>query len=358
MLVTVISFLLVLGVLVFIHEFGHYIVAKKTGIKVEEFALGFGPKLFSRKKDETVYSIRIIPLGGFCNMAGEFIPDDDLEGEERQKYEQAEKEGKCFHQKSALTRFLVVFMGPAMNFLLAAVIFILVYSAYGLPVAAPESTIIGGLEPGQPAAEAGLEPGDEIRAINDREVADWEQVSSLIRQNEAGSDIIVTVDRDGKIKHFTVATVYNKNIGETYIGIYGDVVREKISIFRSIKLGIHDTWQLAYLIVNGLMEMITGQMPLELAGPIMMASFVGQAARVGLVNLLNLMAFISINLGLINLLPVPALDGGRIMFIIVEVLRGKPVDPKKEGFVHLIGFVLLMLLMVFVIYQDIVRNVF
>ncbi|MFW5998162.1 MAG: RIP metalloprotease RseP [Halanaerobiaceae bacterium] len=358
MLTTIISFIIVLGVLIFFHEFGHYIMAKKAGIKVEEFALGWGPKLISHKKGETLYSIRIIPIGGFCNMAGEFLPgkEEELEEEEREKYLKAKKEGKCFHQKSIWQRFLVIFMGPFMNFLLAAFIFIIIFSVFGLPIDSSQTTVIGDVTPGQPAREAGLKPGDEILAINDQEVDNWQEMAGIIHNSE--EQIKVRYQRNDVINETEVKLKYNEEIDANIIGIYPEVIREKIGFLRSIKLGFIQTGRIIYLTIAGFIQMISMRSAEGIGGPIMIASIVGEAAQLGINRLLNWTAVISINLGIINLVPIPALDGGRILFLFIELLRGKPIDPEKESFVHFLGFVLLIILMVFVVYKDIVRSFF
>jgi len=357
MLITILSFLIVLGVLIFIHEFGHYIMAKKSGIKVEEFALGFGPRILSKKKGETVYSIRLIPLGGFCNMTGEFPPDKETDEEELKIYRQAEKEGRCFHQKSILTRFLVIFMGPFMNFMLAAFIFIFIFAVFGLPVDSSHTTVIGELDPSKPAAEAGLQPGDKIIAVADKEVNSWEEMAKIIH-GSAKKKVSIKFERNNNIKEVLVIPEYNEEIDAAVIGIYPQLIRERINIFKAIKLGLLQTYRVVYFTLAGFIQMISNRSTEGLGGPVMIASIVGQAARVGLSNLLSWMAIISVNLGIINLLPFPALDGGRILFIIFEIIRGKPVPPEKEGFVHFIGFVILITLMVFIIYRDIVRAIF
>ncbi|MFW5976704.1 MAG: RIP metalloprotease RseP [Bacillota bacterium] len=358
MLTTVVSFIFVLGVLIFFHEFGHYIMAKRAGIRVIEFALGWGPKLISHKKGETTYSIRAIPIGGFCNMAGEFLPgdEDELDEKERKVYLDAREKGECFHQKSILDRFLVIFMGPFMNFLLAVLIFILVFSIFGVPTESSNTTIIGDVTPGQPAREAGIRPGDEIVAVNDQEVENWEEMSSIIHNSE--DELIISYRRDGNINEVTVNPEYNEEVDSYIIGIYPDVIRERAGILEAIKLGFMQTGQIIFATIAGFVQMISMRSAEGVGGPIMIASIVGEAAQLGINRLLNWTAIISINLGIINLVPIPALDGGRILFLFFELIRGKPVDPEKESFVHFIGFVLLMILMVFVVYKDIVRSLF
>ncbi len=357
MFTTIISFIFVLGVLVFFHEFGHFITAKKSGIRVEEFALGFGPKLLSRKKGETVYSIRVIPLGGFCNMTGEFPPDEDASEEEIKIYEETKNMGRTFNQKSALKRFAVIFMGPLMNFLLAALIFVIIFLGYGLPVSQSNTTEIGQITPQMPAAEAGLEPGDEIIAVNGEKTETWQEMSQLLSKS-SDENVELEVKRNEKIFSVSLRPEYNEQLDKAVIGISARVIRKKVGPFTAIKQGVVQTVYATEMIIAGVVDMIRARSAEGLGGPVMIANVVGQAARSGFENLLNWMAVISINLGIINLLPFPALDGGRLIFILVEKVRGKPIAPEKEGFVHMIGFALLMILMVFIIYRDIVSVFF
>ncbi len=357
MLTTILSFIVVLGILIFIHEFGHYITAKLSDIRVEEFALGFGPKLISKQWGETVYSIRIIPLGGFCNMTGEFIPDEDDDSEDLKIYNEALKNGRCFHQKSILKRFAVIFMGPFMNFALAVLIFFLIFNFAGLPTSTLDQPIIGELDPSMPAAEAGLRPGDEIVEIENVQINSWESMAEKIH-NSQKEPLDIVVNRKGERLQFKITPQYDEQMDINVIGIYPQVVRENIGFFKASRLSVVQSWQVFTLTIKGFIQIISSRSMEGIGGPVMIASIIGQAARNGIINVMNWMAIISINLGIINLLPLPALDGGRIFFIIIELFRGKPVDPQKEGFVHLIGFILLMILMVFIIYNDIVKNFF
>ncbi|MFW6279193.1 MAG: RIP metalloprotease RseP [Bacillota bacterium] len=351
MLFTIISFIIVLGILIFVHEFGHYIVAKAVGIRVEEFALGFGPKLISHTKGETAYSIRIVPLGGFCNMTGEFIPDEDMENEERKLYEETKEEGRCFHQQPLYQRFLVVVMGPAMNFLLAMLLFVFIFYGFAFPVL--DSTELGSVESGLPAAEAGLRPGDKIESVDGNQVSNWTQIQGAISTVEPDSEINIYFNREGQRREVTLSPVEQDNY--LIIGI-GPRTSEGFSLFTSLKQGILTGSHLTVQIILAFGDLIKGGIGSEdVGGPVMIASLSGQAARQGLPDFMNFIALISINLGIINLFPIPALDGGRIFFMAIEAVRGKPIDPEKEGFVHLVGFVLLMVLMVFIVFLDLKR---
>ena len=357
MITTILSFIVVLGILIFIHEFGHYITAKLSDIRVEEFALGFGPKLIYKQWGETVYSIRAVPLGGFCNMTGEFVPDEDDDEETIEIYNEAKANGRTFQQKSMWKRFAVVFMGPFMNFMLAILIFFLIFSFAGVPVDTVNEPIIGELDPSRPASEAGLQPGDEIVRIEGTQIQTWEDMTNIIHNSEQ-KPLEILINRDGQTMTFNITPVRNEEMGVNIIGIYPQVVRENIGFFESIVRSFVQGWRVFSLTISGFIQMISNRSMEGIGGPVMIASIIGQAARNGIINVMNWTAIISINLGIINLLPLPALDGGRILFMVIELLRGKPVDPKKEGFVHLVGFILLMILMIFIIYNDIVRNFF
>ena len=356
MFVTIISFIFVLGVLILVHEFGHFITAKKIGIRVEEFALGFGPKLISKKKGETVYSIRAVPLGGFCSMTGEFPPDDDASEEEIEFYEKTKENGRTFDQQLPWQRFLVSIMGPVMNFVLAIVIFVIIFLGYGIPVNQANTTEIGQITPQMPAAEAGLQPGDKIVSVNGQDTETWQEMSTLLSQAE-DENVNLEVKRGNEIFEVNLQPEYNRQLDKAVIGISAKVIRERVGPVTAVIQGFNQTIYSMKLIVVGVVDMIKARSAEGLGGPVMIANVVGQAARSGFENLLNWMAVISINLGIINLLPLPALDGGRLIFIIIEKIRGKALPPEKEGMVHMIGFALLMILMVFIIYRDI-ANIF
>ncbi len=357
MLLTIVSFILVLGILVFFHEMGHYISAKLTGIRVEEFALGFGPKLVTHKKGDTVYSIRIVPLGGFCKMTGESPPDEGMSEEEKRIYEEACKKGQCFNQKSPFKRLLVLFNGSFMNFVLAAIIFILIFSTYGLPVESTNTNIIGDIVPGHPAAEAGFEVGDQIITIDSQEINNWEDLASIIH-NSSGEKLRVKFIRDNQVMEKEVIPRYDDTIEGGVIGISPKLVRQQIGFFRAVYLGVIQAWLVLKATLIGFVMMITGKVAADIGGPVMIASMVGQAANIGLLSLLNLTAIISVNLGIFNLLPFPALDGGRIIFVFGELIRGKPIDPEKENVVHVIGFAILIKLMIFLVFRDLGRTIF
>ncbi|MCK8816492.1 RIP metalloprotease RseP [Natroniella sulfidigena] len=348
---TIISFIIVLGVLVFFHELGHFLVAKHVGVQVEEFALGMGPKLIGKQVGETLYSIRILPLGGFCKMTGEMPIDDDSDPEEVERYQEAVRKNKCLFQKSVWERIGVISMGSIMNFILAALLFALIFNIFGVPVDSSSSTVIGQVIPEQPAYQAGLRDGDKVVAVNEQQVETWEELSEFIHNNP-GQQLSLEVERNGQLLELEVTPIKDEEQGKGIIGIIPILTREPVNILSALWLGIKQTGLYVVAIIVGLYQMITGQIAAEVSGPVRIAQMVGDAAQTGMLRVMNLAAIISVNLGIMNLLPIPALDGGRLVFLGYEIITGKPVDQEKEGMVHLIGFILLMVLFVIIMIQD------
>jgi regulator of sigma E protease len=336
MFITVISSIFVFGILIFFHELGHFLVAKRAGVAVQEFALGFGPKVISWTSGETDYSLRIFPLGGFVRLTGEDPDETDEPG--------------SFQKQRVATRFAVIAAGPFMNFLLAVVLFSLLYFAFTGIAAFPVQ--IGEVLDGGRADQVGLEEGDILLTIDGKAVESWDQVVRVINENP-DQEILMVVERDGEVLNFPVTPRADEETGRGLIGIGPQTHRYQL--IPSLRLGLANTWRFTNFIIVSLIGMIRGQIPADIAGPVGIISIVGEVAQTGLVNLLSLAAVLSINLGLINLLPIPALDGSRLVFLLVEGIRGRPVDPKKESFVHFVGFTLLILLMIFIAYRDVIR---
>ncbi|MFA7078341.1 MAG: RIP metalloprotease RseP [Syntrophomonas sp.] len=338
---TIIVAIIILAVLILAHELGHFVVARRIGIPVHEFSLGFGHKLFSTKKDGVEYSLRLIPLGGFVRMAGEEPGDmNNPEG---------------FNNRKPWEKMAVAFAGPFMNFVLAIFIFIYTFAVIG--VAQPmDAAIVGEVMKGKPAATAGLKTNDRILSVNDTNIDSWEQFVNTIKQNDVGAPLEVEIDRGGAVSSITLRSVQDESTGNPIVGVYPQIEFERQGILDAIKLGFIQTYHMTILLLGGLGMLFTGAVSTsELAGPVGITNMVGEAARGGIVYLLSFTAFLSINLGIINLLPIPALDGSRIGFAVLEAVRRKPMDPEKEGFIHWIGFLFLMLIIVFATYNDIVR---
>ncbi len=338
---SVIITLLIIAVLVLVHEWGHFITARRIGIPVHEFALGFGYKLFSIKKDGVEYSIRLIPLGGFVRMAGEELGDLS--------------EPSGYSNRTPLEKIRVAFAGPFMNFVLAVLVFIYIYTFIGIPHSTDEP-ILGKVMEDKPAYAGGLRENDRVIEINGIKVNTWNDFTQHIVQTEKGASMEMLVERNGQMQTFTIKPEPNESNGQPAIGVLSKLIYEKQNILTSIVFGLQQTYELTLLLLAGLWTMITGGASMQdLAGPVGITKLVGEAAEIGIVYLLNFAAFLSINLGILNLLPIPALDGSKIVFATIEGIRRKPIEPEKEGFIHWLGFLFLMLLIVVVTYNDIIK---
>lgn len=332
---TVVLTVLILGVMITAHELGHFLAAKLGDVRVHEFALGMGPKLLSRQLGETTYSIRAIPVGGFVRMAGEEPGDED--------------DDRGLDKKSPWIRMFIMGAGVLMNFLLAAAIFAALFYYAGVPSQEP---VIGEILAGKPAAEAGLMPGDRIISVDNNSIDSWSAVVREIRARPQQT-ISLLVERDGERLQFHIQTLVDEVTGEGFIGIGPQSITGAFWV--SIVKGLEQTWWFIDFIVSSLVLMVTGKIAAQGAGPLGIAQMVGQVAQTGIINTLSFVAVLSINVGIFNLLPIPPLDGSRLVFLLVEVLRGKPIDPERENFIYLIGFALLIVFVLLVTFQDLQR---
>lgn len=339
---TIIYFVLILGIIVFVHEFGHFLFAKKAGIYVYEFSIGMGPQIFkfNRKNDETIYAIRLFPIGGFVQMAGEEVEVDENI-----------PENKRMQSKTWLQRFSTVIAGVMFNFVLAIVTLFIV----GLVSGSPSNKVyVGGVDEGSRAYEAGLEVGSRITKIDGKKITNYDRFI-LEYQVRIGKKITFEVkDTSGEIKNVTVAPQQLEDGSYKYgFSISNEV---NTGVFSAIKYAFTKTANLLEQMFFIICYLFTGKLSLSsLSGPIGIYTVVGDAARSGFINIIYLIGYISINVGFINLLPLPAFDGGRILFLIIEKIKGKPVNQKVENMIHSVGFVLLMILMVVITYNDIIR---
>jgi len=351
---TIISFVIVLGILIFVHEFGHFICAKLFRVKVLKFSLGFGPTVVGKQMGETEYVISAFPLGGYVKMYGE-NPNEEVE---------EELISRSFAYKPVWQRFIIVACGPLFNLFFAAFLFFMIFAVAGLPQPLP-GTKIGPVAPGSPAEAAGLKQGDIIVSINGQKTDKWADVVELVGKSEGKPIQLVikrgdeTFETTGTPKLQEDKDIFGEAVGKRYLlGIMRteEVVYEKVPLSEALKAGVIQTWNIIYLTILAIVKIFQRVVPAsELGGPILIAQLAGQQMKAGLVNFINFMAFISINLGILNLLPVPILDGGHLVFFSVEALRGKPLSMKTQEMWQQVGLVLLISLMFFVFYNDLVR---
>lgn len=328
---TAIAAIFVFLLVILLHELGHFTVAKLVGIKVNEFSIGMGSKIYQKQKGETKYTLRILPIGGYVSMEGEDEESNDPRG---------------FGKASPLARMAVVAAGAFMNFVLAIIVLSIVSFNIGEP-----TTVIGNISPDSPAQVSGIMIGDDIVKINDMAIDSWDSLSNAISNSNSDEEIKVDFLRDGK-----EMSIYVKPINEDGQNIIGIMPRYKRSLSYAIIGGLKMTGMFIGKMFEFLGMVFKGQVSTkDLSGPIGVINEVGQAAKMGMTNLLLILGFISVNLGFFNLLPIPALDGSRLVFLFIELLRGKPIDPKKENIIHLVGFAFLISLMVVVTYRDLFR---
>lgn len=341
---TIIYFILILGLTVFIHEFGHFICAKKAGIYVYEFSVGMGPLIhsFKRNNDETQYSIRLFPIGGYVQMAGEEVElDKNI------------PENKRMQSKSWFSRFITVVAGVLFNFLLAIIIFFIVGLVNG---ASKSEAIIGKVYDDTPAYTYGLKENDRLLTLNGNKIDTVDRLSLRLAMLKT-KDATFTVKRDGKVETIKVKADVKETDGtKTYS--FGFSIQNNVEkgFLPALKYAFYKFGSLVEQLFSIIFYLITGQLSLSsLSGPIGIYQAVGTAAKSGLINVLYLFGYISLNVGIVNLLPLPAFDGGRALFMIIEAIRGKQLDPKVENTIHSIGFILLMILMVLITFNDIIR---
>lgn len=351
---SIISFVITLGILIFVHEFGHFILAKLFGVKVLKFSLGFGPKLVGKQIGDTEYLISAFPLGGYVKMLGE-QPGDDIEPEEN---------SKSFALKPVWQRFTIVFGGPLFNLLFAVFAFFLIFAVMGLPTPV-DSTKIGAIAPDSPAEQAGLLTDDVILSINDVKTERWIDISDLIKDSK-GQSVVLEIRRGTEILKLTgtpkeddIKNIFGEVVEKRYLlGITrpNEVVYEDASLFQAIGAGFSQTWSFIYLTILGIVKIIQKVVPAsELGGPILIAQIAGQQMEAGWISLLYFMGLLSVNLGILNLFPIPMLDGGHLVFYTMEAVRRKPLSLRTQEMFQQIGLVLLISLMVFVFYNDLAR---
>lgn len=341
MLEKIIATIFVFGLLVFVHELGHFITAKLTGMRVDEFAIGFGPRLVSFRYGETVYSIRMVPLGGFNDIAG-MNPDDNDAGDR----------GYC--RKPILSRMIVILAGSAMNFILPVVLFFGIFFFAGVQTPNP-APVLGTVLADNPAAEAGLLANDRILAVDGKPIGTWQELVDAIRSNHGNVPMTMQVERDGKDLTVSVTPHYGASQQRGYIGIVNAYESSYPGFIQSVSMAFERTAMIVAMMLDALYRIVLELSGSELAGPIGVAQMAGEVAEMGIVPLLNFAALLSLNLAIINLMPVPALDGGHFLTLCVEAVRGKPLSPKIMHYIQNVGVGFIILLMLLAMKNDVVR---
>lgn len=342
MFLSVIAFLFIILICVIVHEFGHYFAALVFGVKVHEFSFGMGPLLFQRQGRKNKWSVRALPVGGFVRLAG---MGEENEGEDL-------KPGEGFQDKAPWKKLVILAAGALNNILLVIVLATLLLMTRGVMDLSVSE--VGAVMPGFPAAEAGLRSGDLIEKIGEVNVSDWQSMTREIRSQSQKTDNLTLYVRRGSSRlTFTLGTKRENPDGPALVGIQPAI--RKLSFFAAVKGSLSYTVHMTLAMLHGLREMFVHPAQVDVSGPVGIAAMAGQAAKAGFYSLLSFLAIISLNLGIINLLPFPALDGGHIIFALCEMITGRSVSQELEGRVHFIGFVILALLIVFVTWQDIAR---
>lgn len=364
----ILSAVVALGVLIFVHELGHFLVAKRVGILVETFSLGFGPKLLRRRFGETEYVLSAVPLGGYVKMYGEepgsleaAAKEADAAGQQPQGAPPIDP-ARAFSTQSVGKRLSVVAAGPFFNFFLAVFVFVVVY-LIGVPVLKPS---VGEVRQDMPAAAAGVQPGDLIVALEGREVKSWDELTAVVRQ-KANVPVKFTIQRENRIFDLTITPTSRtdtnlfgekEEVGIVGIVAGGDYFTQRYNPIAAIGKGFAETWKIISLTITAIVKIVQGVIPAKsIGGPILIFTTAGKVAEMGLLPYAQFVALISINLGILNLLPIPLLDGGHIFFFSIEALTGRPVSVRKREIAQQVGLAFLILLMLFAVFNDISRMI-
>lgn len=352
----IITAILVFGVLIFVHELGHFLIARRHGILVHEFAIGLGPKIASWKRGETMYTLRLFAFfGGFVRMAGMDPSEDEPPEDGAEPALPPVPDERKFRFKSTGQRAAVLAAGPFANVLLAIVVFALIFGPIGMSIALSDEPVIGQTMPNMPAEVAGLQAGDRIVAVEGTEVSTWHEMTALIRER-LGEKTRLLVERDGReLLVDVIPAPHTENPAVGMIGIGPETVKLHLPWYEAIWTAVRHVGRMVVALLGAFGNLFVGKGVGEVAGPIGIVDMVRQAQAIGIERVLELAGALSVTLAIFNLLPLPALDGGRLLFVGIERLRGRPVDPQRENFIHFIGFALLLLLSVVIAFRDIQR---
>lgn len=361
MVVTILVFLLILSVLVLVHELGHYLVAKKLGVKVEEFGFGFPPRVWGKKVGETIYSINLLPIGGFVKLYGE---DDAGGGKVGSVAEEAmtnKKDRKrAFFARPVWQRGIIVVAGVVMNFLLAFVILTYLFAVRGVSTPGQDVQIVG-IASHSPAESAGLKTGEIVKSVDGSKVTSPSQLISYIKSH-LGKEVTLVIVNNGKTQtlKITPRVHYPADQGALGVAIANTVITKKYPLYEAPFVGMKESFKDTWMIAQGLWTTVTTvavqhQVPQGLAGPVGIAQLTGQFIKIGPDAVLSLVSLLSLNLAVLNILPIPALDGGRFFFILIEAATRRKVNPVIEGYAHAVGMVFLLILIALITLHDLVR---
>lgn len=349
---TAIAFLIVLSILIFVHEFGHFIMARFMGVRVLTFSFGFGPRIWGVKKGDTDYCLSLYPLGGFVKLFGD-NPEDEISKDE---------EKWSFTHKPVWRRALIVIAGPAFNIFFAWLVFFVILASIGNPILLPE---IGGVNDGSPAQVAGLMKDDRVISINNKNINSWEEMTNIIKKDGAKSALNIKVKRGSDEISFIVPpqikkikNPFGEEIDSPIIGITskGSMKIESLNPIDAFAISAKRLYEILVLTIQGFIKLFQGILPLStLGGPILIGQMAGEQLQNGLINFVYFIALLSVNLGVLNLLPIPILDGGHLVFYTVEAIRGKALTIKQMELAQKVGMAILGLLMIIVFYNDIAR---
>ena len=332
-MITIILSIIIFLLVILIHEFGHFIVAKMNGVSVLEFSIGMGPKLFQKESNGTLYSLRLLPVGGYCQLEGEDEENDSP---------------NSLNNQSPFVRLKVILAGAIMNFILAFILLILLMSVSRV------STEVSGVLEDSPAYSSGIQTGDKIVSINGKNINDGEELLKNIKESQG--DLDIGVIRDSQSKNIKVTPRLENNVRKIGVNFQEEYDIKNFSLIKGFKKGVITFLNLTGMLYKFLGMLITGQLGLGgVSGPVGVVKEIGNAAKTGVANLIFLLAYININLGVFNLLPIPALDGGRAIFILIEMIFGKKISQEKEGYIHMVGLILLLALIAVVTIKDVIK---
>ena len=341
MLISIIAFVIVIAVCVIVHEYGHYITAKILGVQVHEFAFGMGPAVLQhRAKNGMLWSWRLFPIGGFCRLAG---MNEEDKGE-------SIIPGRSFNEQSAWKRFLILLNGSAFNVALAVILTALFLWGHG--ILDMDSTRIGEIMPGFPSEQAGLRVGDEVLKVNGSSVSKWREMSELIRtESTADPSLTLTVRRGEDTLTLTANVPNNEEYGRPMLGVSPSYTRYGFA--QACRSSLSYTYRMTKLMLQGLAEFVMGRQEADVTGPVGIASMSGRAMQSGLWDFMTFIAIIALNLGILNLFPIPALDGGRLLFVLLEMITRRRLPDKVEDWIHTAGFMVLISLMILITCKDV-----